>query len=169
MRIVESKMAENYDDDDVKAKKFSEFHPFRFLEILNIRIVNTQFNNCQRIITCSDGNEYWLPKSQCEELDKLEKMGKQARIIYLNEMREEYVKFNCTYYSDYKEFVEKNYWDIDLRLNLFIKNQPDLLHPFSDVIQSSFVSKALLDYDRHKHLNLIEVEIAFNLLKERKK
>jgi hypothetical protein len=96
-------------------------------------------------------------------------MGKQARIIYLNEMREEYVKFNCTYYSDYKEFVEKNYWDIDLRLNHFIKNQPDILHPFSDVIQSSFVSKALLDYDRYKHLNLIEVEIAFNLLKERKK
>ena len=162
-------MAENYDDDNVKAKKFSEFHPFRFLEILNIRIVNTQFNNCQRIITCSDGNEYWLPLSQCEEMDKLEEMGKNALIIKLNEIRQEYVKFNCTYYSDYEEFVEKNYCDIDSKLSLYIKNQPDIQHPFSDVIQSGFVSKALSDYDRYKHLDLIEVEKAFNLIKEKEK
>ena len=152
-----------------EAKGFSEFRPFIFLEILKIRVANTKYNIRQRIIHCSDGNEYWLPLSQCEEMDKLEERGKNALIIKLNEIRQEYVKFNCTYYSDYKEFVEKNYWDIDLRLNLFIKNQPDILHPFSDVIQSSFVSKALSDYDRYKHLDLIEVEIAFNLLKERKK
>ena len=163
-------MGENYDNEDnVNAKKFSEFHPYRFLEILNIKIVNTQFNNCQRIITCSDGNEYWLPKSQCEELDKLEKMGKRARIIHLNEMRQEYVKFNCTYYLNYNEFVEKNYCDIDSRLSLYIKNQPDILHPFSDVIKKGFVSKALSEYERYKHLNLIEVEIAFNLLQDKEK
>ena len=152
-----------------EAKGFSEFRPFIFLEILKIRVANTKYNIRQRIIHCSDGNEYWLPLSQCEEMDKLEEMGKNARIIYLNEIRQEYVKFNCTYYSDYEEFVEKNCCDIDLKLHLYIKNQPDIPQPFSDVIQSGFVSKALSDYDRYKHLDLIEVEKAFNLLKEMKK
>ena len=161
------------DNDDIKigdfihAKSFTDLQPLIFLEIYEIRIVDTKFHKVQRIMVCSNGDEYWLPVSQCDVLDEWKKKGKQPLIVHLNEMREEYIKFNCTYYSDYMNFVEKNYWDIAEKLSDFIETQADISHPFSNAVQYGFVSKALSEYERYKHLDLIRVENIFTDIKRK--
>ena len=179
MVVDDIKLIEMVDYCNVNIKNFSEFPAFRYIEIFNIRIVTTPYLNRLRIIVCSDGNQYQLPICQYDKLDRLEKMGKQARIIYLDKMTKQYIKFNCTYYSDYKDFVQENYWDIDLLLDFFIKRQPkNISHQFSNIIEcmfegkcdcSDWFHKALLNCYGYKYLDSIQIEIVFNYLNEVKK
>lgn len=168
MEMIKLKRTKNFKVKvDLKCiKTFNKLKTNTYLEILNIKNMDCTLppeylGFSQKTILCSDGNQYWLPYSQLLEL---EKMDNEPTIFCLNASEEQFEAYNCTYYMDYYNFVNQNFFDISKKLNEFIQTKKCLTNSYGYENKITFLIEFLDQLEKYRYLNLEKIRDTFTCI-----